>query len=181
MTNEDLDRIFKETAEHRKEHECGSYPYESASILPDLIEKIKAKRILELGTGLGYTSSVMAISNKDLHIDTIDRDLEHMKSAKKNWEDLGISDQITSYSDKAEIILPELKGPYDVIFFDGHVPSMKFLLEFERLLRRGGMLVTANMFLRDKTGGKYMRALQKPYRWSVSTIDDTAIATKLFE
>ncbi len=57
---------------------------------------------------------------------------------------------------------------------------MKFLSEFERLLPIGGLLITANMFLRDKTGGKYMRALQKTKHWQTAVFSDTAVSVKLF-
>ncbi|CAN5148787.1 hypothetical protein BH09PAT1_BH09PAT1_4660 [soil metagenome] len=181
MIKKDLKRIFEETAKHQQEHKCGSYPYESASLLPDLISHVKARRILELGTGLGYTASVMASSEKQVHIDTIDRDRQHMQMAKKNWEELGLSAQITDYLDKAEVVLPNLTGPYDLIFFDGHTPSMKFLMQFGRLLKKGGLLVTANMFLRDETGGKYLRQLRKYKKWQVDIVADTAIAKKFFE
>ncbi len=175
-----LDELFNKSAIHRTEHECGAYPYESADLLSMLVNISKSKRILELGTGLGYTAAFMTLNNEDVHIDTIDRDEEHMELACKNWQEMGVSDKITAYLDKAETILPELTGPYDLIFFDGHTPSMKFLIQFERLLKKGGLLVTANMFIRDKTGGKYMRALQRHKKWQIGVFADTAVALKLF-
>lgn len=180
MTNTTLENIFEQSLSHRKEHECGGYPYEHADMLSLLIKLTNSKSILEFGTALGYTSAVMASTQKDVHIDTLDQDEDHLKIAKKNWEELGLSSQITSYLGKAEASLPGLPGPYDLIFFDGHTPSMKFLTQFERLLKKGGLLVTANMFLRDKTGGKYMRALQRHKKWQVGVFADTAIALKLF-
>ena len=104
-----------------------------------------------------------------------------MRFANENWQELGVSDRITGYLEKAEVILPTLSGPYDLIFFDGHVPSLKFLIEFERLLKKDGLLVTANMFLRDATGGKYMRALGNHKKWQVGTFADTTVALKLLD
>jgi len=181
MINDNIKHLFEMTAEHRKKHECGGYPYEHADMLSLLINVSNAKLILELGTALGYTASVMASSREDVHIDTIDQDASHLEVANKNWKDLKLTAQITSHEGKAEAILPELPGTYDLIFFDGHTPSMKFLMQFERLLKKGGLLVTANMFLRDKTGGKYMRALQKPKKWQVGVFADTTVALKLFD
>lgn len=181
MTNTTLEKVFQQSLNHRKEHECGAYPYESANMLSMLVTLTKSKRILELGTGLGYTAAFLACDNENIHIDTIDRDEGHVELARQNWQELGVTDKITAYIDKAEVILPELAGPYDLIFFDGHTPSMKFLIQFERLLKKGGLLVTANMFLRDKTGGKYMRALQRHNKWQVGVYADTAVALKLFD
>jgi len=181
MNNDNLKKIFEMSTEHRKKHECGGYPYEHADVLAVLLKVMSAKKILELGTGLGYTAAIMAGSSEDIHIETIDRDREHLRVANENWQDMGVSDKITGYLEKAEVILPTLSGPYDLIFFDGHVPSLKFLLQFERLLRKGGLLVTANMFLRDVTGGKYMRALQNAKKWQVGIFADTTVALKLVD
>jgi len=179
MMKDELNNIFVSSLKHRAEHECGGYPYEHADVLAVLVNALNAQRILELGTGLGYTSSVMASSSATSHIDTIDQDSSHMEMAQGNWDELDLSSQITPRLGKAEAILPELSGPYDLIFFDGHVPSLKFLIQFERLLRKGGLLITANMFLRDQTGGKYMRALQKPNQWRLGVFADTALTVKL--
>jgi predicted O-methyltransferase YrrM len=145
-----------------------------------LVNVSKSKQILELGTGLGYTAAFMSLHNEDIHIETIDRDEGHMGLARENWQELGVSDRIMDHLEKAEVILPTLTRQYDLIFFDGHVPSMKFLIQFERLLKKDGLLITANMFLRDKTGGKYMRALQKNNKWQIGVFADTAVALKLF-
>jgi predicted O-methyltransferase YrrM len=181
MQKKELIELFNLSLQHRAEHECGGYPYQHADVLALLLKISNAKKVLELGTGIGYSAAVMAGVSNDIHIDTIDQDDGHMEQAKKNWQKFGLSDRITPHVGKAEAILPELIGPYDLIFFDGHTPSMKFLIQFERLLKKGGILVTANMFLRDKNGGKYMRALQKIHRWQLATFSDTTIAVKLFD
>ena len=100
--------------------------------------------------------------------------------AHKNWEKLGIPSQINSHYGKAEELLPKLFIQYDFIFFDGYAPSMKFLIHFERLLKKGGLLVTANLFLKDPKGGKYVRAVQNTRRWQSEFFADSVISVKLF-
>ena len=181
MNDDELGKLFLRAKEHREVHKCGGYPYENAEILSLFITSTHAKKILELGTGTGYTAAYMASISHDIHINTIDQDSDHGNLAQKNWQELGVEKQITLHLGKAESILPELKGIYDLIFFDGYSPSMKFLLHFERLLKKNGILMTANMFLKDELGGKYMRALQRTNRYQVGVIEDTTIAVKLFE
>lgn len=180
MNTDELGELFLQAGKHRKEHKCGGYPYENAEILTLFITSTHAKKILELGTGIGYTAAHMANISSDLHIDTIDQDEVHGKIAKSNWKKLDIEKQINLYLDKAEAILPTLSDTYDIIFFDGYSPSMKFLMQFERLLRKNGLLITANMFLKDELGGKYMRALSKKHRYKLGVFEDTAVAIKLF-
>ncbi len=159
---------------------CGAYPYQQGDLLSFLVAVTKAKKILELGTGVGYSSAVMASVDTAIEIETIDQDKSHVDLARKNWQQLGLERQITTFVDKAEVVLPELTGPYDLIFFDGYSPSLKFIVQFGRLLKKEGLLITANMFLKDQLGGKYMRALQKTSRWQTMSVGDTTVALKLF-
>jgi len=181
MNEDELKRLFLYAKKHREEHACGGYPYEHAEILRLFITSTSAKKILELGTGTGYTAAYMASISSDIHIDTIDQDEDHGKIAQSNWEKLGIDQQVRQYLGKAESVLPGLRDIYDLIFFDGYSPSMKFLTHFERLLKKNGILITANMFLKDELGGKYMRALQRSNRYQMGVIEDTTIAIKLFD
>jgi len=181
MLDRGMDNLFKEAVIHREQHGCGGYPYEHADMLRLFIMLKKPFKILELGTGLGYTSAVMAKSSKDIQIDTLDQDETHVELAKRSWQTLGVTSQITPHIGKAEDVLPKLTGEYDLIFFDGYSPSMKFFTQFERLLKKNGILVTANMFLKDERGGKYMRALSQKHRWQLGVFADTTVAIKLFQ
>ena len=181
MIEDELKGLFLRARDHREKHRCGGYPYESAEILKLFITSTSAKKILELGTGTGYTAAYMATISSDIYIDTIDQDELHGRIAQASWEKLGTDQQITQYLGKAESVLPSLSDTYDLIFFDGYSPSMKFLTHFERILKKNGILITANMFLKDELGGKYMRALQKKNRYQMGAIEDTTIAIKLFD
>lgn len=176
-----LETIFDNASTHRKDHQCGGYPYEHGYVLSALVASTLPERILEFGTGLGYTTACLALGNREATIDTIDQDDSHITMAKNNWEKLDIQHQIHTYHGKAEAILPELSGIYDLIFFDGYAPSLKFLVHFERLLKKRGLLVTANLFVKDPKGGKYLCALQNSKKWQTGIFADTAISAKLFE
>lgn len=180
MNKKILQEIFLEFLQHRSDHKCGAYPYEQPEILIEAIKKIKAKRILEVGTGLGYAALCMALSDKSVHIDTIDQDQLHITLAKESWERLGVVNSMIQFNGKAEIFLPTLLPFYDIIFFDGYVPQRKFFIEFERLLKKGGILITANLFLRDKNGGMFLKKLKDSQKWETSISQDTAISKKLY-
>ena len=80
------------------------------------VSLVKAKKVLELGTGLGYTAACLAQASDTIEIDTIDRDELHLSLAKNNWEDFDLRDRINPLFGKAEEILPVLKPEYDLIF-----------------------------------------------------------------
>jgi predicted O-methyltransferase YrrM len=169
---------FKYAVSHQKDHHCGAYPYQDVEHLIDLVRSLKLKKILEVGTGIGYTAYCMAQISTDVQIDTIDQDVEHLQIAKTLWEEHGVYNQIRSLSDKAEVILTTLSPPYDLIFFDAYAPQMKFYQHFVRLLKQGGILYSANLYLKDPTGGRYLKNLMNTYRWETKLFADTAISIK---
>lgn len=180
MTRKDLDVIFQNAVKHRSTHGCGGYPYEYGDILSTVVTAVSASQVLEVGTGLGYTAACMVYGNPTVKIDTIDRDASHIDTAIGFWKKLGFENNITVYNEKAEAVLPQLNSQYDLIFFDAYVPQKKFFIQFERLLKKDGILFTANLFLRDSSGGTYLRKLKDESKWRTGVFADTAIAVKLF-
>ena len=68
---------------------------DTLEVVGDLLNKIKPKFILEIGTAVGY--SVMCFSkyiSEGGYIDTIEREHERVEEAKKNIELVGILDKI---------------------------------------------------------------------------------------
>ena len=58
---------------------------ECEEVLIDLIKKIKPTSILEIGTCVGYSSTIMLL-NSNATIDTIEIDEERLEKAKALWE-----------------------------------------------------------------------------------------------
>ncbi len=170
--------IFQACLEHRALHQCGSYPYGSGDVLSLLSKTLSAKKILEVGTGLGYSTLCLLSQNQKVSVITIDQDESHVAIAKKYWQENQVLDRITSYVEKAEDVLVRLDEQFDLIFFDGYVPQMKMLLKFEKLTRKDGLLVTANLFLRDDKGGRYLNRLQDKRYWETGVFSDTAISVR---
>ena len=69
---------------------------ECAALLEELCRRIKPRRVLEIGTAVGCSSSVMALSC-DCELDTVDVDGARIEEAHKLWRDLGIEGRIHAY------------------------------------------------------------------------------------
>ncbi len=118
-------------------------PLETARLLTVLLTMQKPKNILEVGTAIGFSSSLMSLYLEEGgHITTIDRFDVMYNQAEKNIADLGLSDTITILKGDANDILPTLTESYDVIFLDaGKGQYINFLPHCMRLLRVGGLLL----------------------------------------
>lgn len=175
--NNALKTFYLQALEHREIHDCGAVPFQSGDLLISLVRKYKAKKILEVGTGVGFSTACLAFT-ENVQVQTVDKDPIHIMFAEENIEKLGLTDRVTFYQSKIEDVFPRLpSGEYDLIFCDGHVPQRKFAAQFERLLKKGGVALTANLFLSVPSGGKYLKSLQSG-KWQTTIFEDNAISIK---
>jgi len=80
---------------HRSEHGCGAYTFGDGTGLIDLSTRFQPKRILELGTALGYTACCLASGSPEAHVDTIERDALHVELARRNIVAANLSSRIS--------------------------------------------------------------------------------------
>ena len=90
---------------------------DSKEILLNLVREINPKHILEIGTAVGYSSSLM-LECCDGDIDTIEIDEDRRNLAMKLWKDKKLEDRVHSYLGNVDEILEDvIKGKeYDFVF-----------------------------------------------------------------
>ena len=96
-------------------------------LLGALAAAANARRILELGTALGYTALWFAHGAPDAVIDTIERDAKHVKLARANVTQFNLDGHIIVHQSDFAKVLPRLDPGYDIVFFDGYAPGPKVL------------------------------------------------------
>ncbi|WP_102400583.1 O-methyltransferase [Haloimpatiens massiliensis] len=146
----DTKGILQELELFAKEHSVPIVQKETAQFLELMIKIKKPKRILELGSAIGYSSILMCLSsNKNVHIDTIERDENMIKLAKSNILKAGLEDNIKLIQGDCLQVLENLNDRYDLIFMDagkGHYNH--FLPECLRLLEKDGLIIADNVLFR---------------------------------
>lgn len=151
---------------HRARHGCRTYPFSEGPLLGVIAGAVGARRILELGTALGYTALWLAHGAPEARVDTIERDGEHVRIARENFAAAGCAERIIAHQGDFETVLPTLAPGYDLAFFDGFAPSMAYHDWFRKLLRPQGVLVSTNLDV--GRGDEYRAALADPERWLTS-------------
>ena len=117
------------------------------SFLHILARSIRAKRVLELGTAIGYSGTWLARAlPDDGELVTIEHDPDTAVLARKNLEKTGVASKVKILVGDAQEILSDVRGPFDLIFNDIDKAGYPAVLEpcIERL-RVGGLLVTDNV------------------------------------
>ncbi|HXX49884.1 MAG TPA: class I SAM-dependent methyltransferase [Xanthobacteraceae bacterium] len=174
-------KIRSATNAHRAQHGCSAYPYSNGPLLAALAGAANARRILELGTALGYTALSFASGAPYATVDTVERDPEHVQLARDNIAAAGMDHRITVHEGEFASLLPTLDPGYDVAFFDGGVPVPALHKVLRGLLRTGGTLITANLN-QGGTADTVRKALFDGKSWRSAMVDEhgeTAISVKL--
>ncbi len=117
------------------------------SLLKFLLELLKPKSILEVGTAVGFSALLMSeYAPGDCRITTIEKYEKRIPIARENFRRAGREDRITLLEGDAADILKTLEGPYELIFMDAAKGQyIHFLPDILRLQAPGGLLVSDNV------------------------------------
>lgn len=123
---------------------------QTAKELVKLCQSLQPKKILEIGTAIGY-SGILMLKSCSAKLYTIEKDKQRADEAKENFQDHALSERITIYLDDAQKVIEELysnKEKFDLIFLDGAKGQyIKYYPYLKRLLNGGGILFTDNIYL----------------------------------
>ena len=120
---------------------------DTARLLRSLVIATGAKKILEIGTAIGYSALWMAQAlPPGGQLISLEIDQSRAATARANIERAGLATTVSVIVGDASRFLHKVAGPFDLIFQDGDKTLYEALLD--RLvdhLRPGGVLVTDNV------------------------------------
>lgn len=144
------DGRLKEIEDFARENGVPIVQKETGVFLEFMTSMKKPKRILELGTAVGFSSILMyEAAGTEPEIITIERDEKMIELATSNLEKFNLSHKIKIEKGDCLEILEKLNEPFDLIFMDagkGHYNH--FLPHCLRLLSEDGIIVADNVLFR---------------------------------
>ncbi|MDP4145388.1 MAG: O-methyltransferase [Bacillota bacterium] len=157
------DGLLKEMETFALENNVPIVQKETAQFLEVMISMKKPKKILELGTAIGYSSILMYINAaKNCNITTIERDEKMIDFAKQFINRSNLSQNINILQGDCLDILEALEDKYDVIFMDagkGHYNH--FLPHCLRLLAEDGVIIADNVLFRGMVASDALTVRRK--------------------
>ncbi len=116
----------------------------SREFILNYIKENSVKKILEIGSAIGYSAISFAQISDDIFVDTVEFDFERYQIAFKNIQESGLASRITIFlGDAANFNFTE---KYDLIFIDGpKAQNMKFFMKFSNNLSENGVIITDNL------------------------------------
>ena len=136
---------------------------DTLEVISKYLKDIKPKRILEIGTAVGY-SAICFSEYLDINgiIDTIERDEIRVKEARENLKKVEVEGKINIYEGDAVEILPKLNYEYDVVFIDAAKGKYPFFLEQSlRLIKPSGIIFADNVLYKGYVMSDYNKHKQR--------------------
>ena len=136
--------IINQIKEYAKEKDVPIMSGSGIRFLTNYIKDNNIKNILEIGTAIGYSAIMMAITSEDIYITTIERDEKRYLEAIKNIKKMNLEDRVhLIYKDAFDV---KLSDKFDLIFIDAaKAQNTRFFEKFEYNLNSNGTIITDNM------------------------------------
>ena len=145
--NRSADSVLQAIARAGEERSLPLVDAEVGALLRTLAMAAGARRILEIGTAIGYSGIWLAGALPDGgSLLTMEMNADRAREARNNFERAGLADRVNVIVGDAQRMLAKVGGPFDVIFQDGDKQLYSPLLDrLVTLLRPGGLLITDNV------------------------------------
>lgn len=129
---------------YAKENKVPIISKDGLEFIVEYIKEHKVKKILEIGTAIGYSAINMAKVDENIKITTIERNEKMYAEARKNIRNSGLEKRITLVlKDALEV---NATGKYDLIFIDAaKAQYIKFFEKFKSNLSKNGVIITDNL------------------------------------
>lgn len=139
--------LIVEMEQYAAEHRVPIMDDTGLYTLIGLLQIQQPKRILEIGSAIGYSAIRLAEAFPDAYIYTVERDEERCSEAVKNIEKSGIGRIEIVCADALELDTSELE-PFDALFIDAAKGQYKkFFEKYSPLVRQEGVIYCDNMFM----------------------------------
>lgn len=137
--------MLREIEEYARENNVPIMMRDGIDYLCNYIKKNKIKRILEIGSAIGYSAIRMAKVSTDIKVITIEKDINRYNIAVDNIRKYNLEGQIEIILDDA--LNTNIEGEFDLVFIDASKGNnINFFKKYSANLSKYGIIITDNLF-----------------------------------
>jgi predicted O-methyltransferase YrrM len=143
--------LLLEMESYAKQHNVPIMELDGMEAMLQILKIQKPKKILEIGTAIGYSALRMAFVLPKTRIITIERDEERFKLAEEFIQRSGVDGRISLIKGDALELEADihLHAPYDAIFIDAAKGQYKKFFEiYSKYLQEDGIILTDNVLFK---------------------------------
>jgi len=129
-------------------------------LLRILAESTKAKNVVEIGTGNGYSALWLCLGLKSTGGQLVTHEIDHKQVvlARANFKRAGVENMVTVVEGNAHHTVTKLKEPIDILFMDAEGGNLDYLNQLLPLVRPGGLILADNM-RKPKPDPRFIKAI----------------------
>ncbi len=130
--------------EYAKENNVPIMLKDGIEFLTNYIKENNVKRVLEIGSAIGYSAIRMALVDESIKVTTIERDTSRFNEAVKNIKEFNLENQIEIIN--ADALEYTTDKQYDLIFIDAaKAQYIKFFEKYKINLKQDGTIISDNL------------------------------------
>ncbi|MBU9712544.1 O-methyltransferase [Evansella tamaricis] len=151
------DPLTIEMEQYAQKHQVPIMEPAGIALLLQVLEIHQPKKILEVGTAIGYSAIRMAKRLTDSTIVTLERDLERIQLAKQHIEKAGLENRIVILEGDALELESAVSdfGPFDIVFIDAAKGQYeRFFDMYEPMVCKGGLIISDNVLFKGIVSGE---------------------------
>lgn len=161
------DRVLREIELASEKEFLPIVGHDRGRVLVQVLRRTRPKRVLEVGTLVGYSAILMAKNlDSDARLVTIEIDIEEAEIAKKNIVQTNLAHIIQVIVGDAKQVIPRLRGKFDFVFIDAEKTEyLDYLKAVESHLHKGSVVVADNAGRFAKEMKKYLTYVRSSERY----------------
>lgn len=177
MTSEDspssADKILRRIEAATENHFLPIIGPQKGKYLVEEVQKTKPKRVLEVGTLIGYSAILMGKElPADSEIVTIEIDQDEVDQARENILEASIPAKVIIIKGNALDVIPTRQDSFDFMFIDAEKTEYLFYLHLaEEKLRKGTVVFADNAGLFATQMSDYLNYVRKSGKYSSRYIE----------
>ena len=174
-----MEKLFKKMEEYGHANHVPIINENGLKVLLDTVRKYKPKRVLEIGTAIGYSAlQIAANAAQGVEITTLELSEERARLARSFMEESPYNSQIAILTGDAGQLLEEISGSYDFVFIDaakGHYPD--YFRKIQPYLADDAVIAADNVLFRGYVRGgveapRRFRTIVKRLREYLSMVEN---------
>lgn len=140
---------FPSVFNYAQKHNIPIIDADALNVLKHQLRLTNRKRILEIGTAIGYSGLHMLSVANDIHLTTIEKDTVLHDIAVENFKTYGLESRVNAICVDAKDTALDALGNFDMLFIDASKANNQFFFEkFEPLLDESGIIIVDNILAR---------------------------------
>lgn len=142
---------FPDMLSYATEHKVPIMDSDALHVMKHYMHLSGSRRILEIGTAIGYSAMHMLSVSDDVSVVTIEKDEGSHRAAQHFFNEYRMTSRVTPILGDAKEIEPDSlsENNFDMLFIDASKGNNEYFFEtYSPLVRDGGLIIVDNIFLR---------------------------------